>query len=261
MLAAAGAEAGGRDAASPAAGRSRRRWRPAGRRRWGWSARAGTSTPWVGAPRAARRPPAPGWAAGRGRPAPCRCRWRPGSTRTSSTPSTSRAAHVPTTSTMASRPPTSWKWTCSGGRRWSRPSTSARARKVARARWRDPVGQAGLLDQAGDVGGGADDGRSRRRGRRTWVAAMPHRSTGSASQRPSRPPGRRSSSARTSSRSAPASTSAPRAMSPAMPEKQWNQATVGHRPSLRPCPARAGASSMPERRRRRRRSRCRCRRR
>src|SRR5206468_6031202 len=37
---------------------------------------------------------------------------------------------------------------------------------------------------------------------------------------------RRSSTSRTLSKSAPASMSAPSAMSPAMPEKQWNQATV-----------------------------------
>ena len=38
------------------------------------------------------------------------------------------------------------------------------------------------------------------------------------------PTGSRSTRPRTSAGSAPASTSAPRAMSPAMPEKQWNQA-------------------------------------
>ena len=60
----------------------------------------------------------------------------------------------------------------------------------------------------------------------TWalVAAMPQRSTGSAS---SRQPctGSRSTIERTSSTSAPASMSEPSAMSPAMPEKQWNQAS------------------------------------
>ncbi len=59
----------------------------------------------------------------------------------------------------------------------------------------------------------------------TWalVAAMPHRSTGSAS-RPQPRTGSRSTMARTSSRSAPASSSDPSAMSPAIPEKQWNHA-------------------------------------
>jgi hypothetical protein len=54
---------------------------------------------------------------------------------------------------------------------------------------------------------------------------MPQRSTGSTwSTQPST--GSRPTRARTSSGSAPASTSDPSAMSPAMPEKQWNQATV-----------------------------------
>src|SRR3954452_15736002 len=57
----------------------------------------------------------------------------------------------------------------------------------------------------------------------TWVAATPARSTGVASI--CQPPtGIRWQTLRTSSRSAPASTSAPSAMSPAMPEKQWNHA-------------------------------------
>ena len=59
----------------------------------------------------------------------------------------------------------------------------------------------------------------------TWalVAAMPQRSTGSDS-RAQPETGSRSIMARTSSRSAPASSSEPSAMSPAIPEKQWNQA-------------------------------------
>ena len=55
--------------------------------------------------------------------------------RTSSTPSTSRAAQVPITSTMLSMAPTSWKWTSAGATPWRRPSTSASASKVTRARW------------------------------------------------------------------------------------------------------------------------------
>ena len=95
---------------------------------------SGTSTPWVGAPSSSPTTAGAGlgsrpWAA-RTMPVPLATELD----RTSSMPSTSRAAAVPTTSTMASRPPTSWKWTCSGGRRWSRPSTSARARNVASAR-------------------------------------------------------------------------------------------------------------------------------
>src|SRR5207253_3376811 len=67
----------------------------------------------------------------------------------------------------------------------------------------------------------------------TWalVAASPPRMTSSAS-RPQAVIGSRSRMAVTSSRGAPASRQAPRAMSPAMPAKQWNQATVviGRRP-------------------------------
>jgi hypothetical protein len=63
----------------------------------------------------------------------------------------------------------------------------------------------------------------------TLVPAMPERSTVSVSRaQPST--GRRLSMVRTSSTSAPASIRAPRAMSPAMPEKQWNQATVAPAP-------------------------------
>ncbi len=80
----------------------------------------------------------------------------------------------------------------------------------------------------------------------TWalVAAIPQRSTGSTS-RPQPRTGRRSTIERTSSTSAPASRSEPSAMSPAMPEKQWNQATR--------------LTSASAARHRRRRSRCRCR--
>src|SRR6266566_1615728 len=60
---------------------------------------------------------------------------------TSSTPRVSRAAQVPTMSTMASMPPTSWKWTDAVGRRWSP----------------HPVGEAGLLEDPGDVPVGAGD--------------------------------------------------------------------------------------------------------
>src|SRR2546429_3592454 len=57
------------------------------------------------------------------------------------------------------------------------------------------------------------------------VPAMPPRDVGSAWIVQPRT-GSRCRTSRTLSRSAPASTSAPSAMSPAMPEKQWNQATV-----------------------------------
>src|SRR3990170_5511285 len=74
----------------------------------------------------------------------------------------------------------------------------------------------------------------------TRVPAMPPRSVDSARTSQSRT-GSRSSTSRTASRSAPASMRAPRAMSPAMPEKQWNQATVrGASGMTRPRPEYAG---------------------
>ena len=88
-----------------------------------------------------------------------------------------------------------------------------------------PRRERGVLDQRADGAVGAhhdvvaadDDAR---------VQAMPPRS---ASSKPRSQPGSasRSRRVRTSSASAPASTREPRAMSPAMPAKQWNQATVG----------------------------------
>ena len=95
-------------------------------------------------PRAGGPSPAPGWAAGRGRCAPCPSPWRRPSARTSSTPSTSSAATVPTMSMMASCPPTSWKWTWSIGRRCSADSTSASRWNTARARCGHPGRQGGL---------------------------------------------------------------------------------------------------------------------
>ena len=138
-------------------------------------------------PRAARRPPAPGWGAGRGRRGPCPCRWPPRTACTSSTPSTSRAAQVPTTSTMASSPPTSWKWTCSGGRRWSRPSASASAREHGQGPAADPVGQPGLLDQRRRCGRRC--ARPTVSSARTWtlVAAIP-RAAPARPRAPSPPP-------------------------------------------------------------------------
>ena len=57
------------------------------------------------------------------------------------------------------------------------------------------------------------------------VAAIPQRRTGStSSSQPST--GSSASISRTASGSAPASIRDPSAMSPAMPEKQWNQASV-----------------------------------
>ena len=100
----------------------------------------------------------------------------------------------------------------------------------------DPVGQVGAGQQAAEVGERAvvvrvlrrvDDGAGGARGRR----AAPPRPGG-----PSPETGRRAITSRTSSTSAPASSRAPSAMSPAMPEKQWNQASATRRrPQARPA--------------------------
>ena len=76
---------------------------------------------------------------------------------TSSTPRTSSAAAVPTTSMIVSCDPTSWKWTCDGGRRWSRPSTSASAAKVASDRRATPGRSRASSTRPDDVGVGAHD--------------------------------------------------------------------------------------------------------
>ncbi len=156
---------------------------------------------------------------------------------TSSTPRTSRAAQVPTMSTMASSAPTSWRCTEAAGMRCSRPSASASARTVARARRCTRSGRPAsamiLATSAAWRCGGSGSVCTW-----TFVAPMPERVTVSVSS--DHPPtGRRRSRARTSSTSAPASIRAPRAMSPAMPEKQWNQATVA--PSVSPAPSAEGA--------------------
>ena len=183
-----------------------------------------TSTPWVGAP--SSRPTTAGaglgsspWAA-RTMPVPLATELD----RTSSMPKTSSAAAVPTTSTMASRPPTSWKCTCSGARRWRRPSTSASARNVASARRVTRSGRRASSTRPAMCPAVRTTPVSEA-WTTAWVAAIPQRRTGSKCR--SQPAtGRRSRRARTSSGSAPASTSDPSAMSPAIPEKQWNQATV-----------------------------------
>ena len=157
---------------------------------------------------------------------------------TSSTPSTSSAAQVPTTSMMASMPPTSWKWTLSGGRRCRWPSATASASNVARARRRTRSGRRASVTRPLMWAAVRTTELASAR-TCTLVPPMPARMTGSASS--DHPPmGRRSHRLRTSARSAPASTSAPRAMSPAIPEKQWNQATV-------PASACAGSGTVARR--------------
>ena len=151
---------------------------------------------------------------------------------------------MPTTSTMASRAPTSWKCTVSGAGDGGGPRP-----RPAPGRWPAPAARP---DRAGAAAatmaatlaaarwGGSASVRTC-----TLVPPMPDRMTVSVSS-PQPSTGSRFSIPRTSSRSAPASSRAPRAMSPAMPEKQWNQATVLSGPlpegTVTPCQATARSS-------------------
>ena len=185
---------------------------------------------------------------------PCALRTMPipvatGEAHTSSTPSTSSAAAVPTTSMMASCPPTSWKCTWSIGRRCRADSTAASLWKTAWARSVTRAGSAASSMRAAITPWVRTTTSSPPTMAR--VQAMPPRMPSSKSRRQ---PGRASRlrRARISSTSAPASASDPSAMSPAMPAKQWNQATVED-------PVGASVTGGPGRWRRRRRTRCRCR--
>ncbi|MEJ7583893.1 MAG: hypothetical protein WKF43_07345 [Acidimicrobiales bacterium] len=114
-----------------------------------------------------------------------------------------------------------------GGRRCRRPSARASPAKVAWARARTRSGRRASSTSPWMWAAVRTTVVS---AAFTWieVPAIPPRRTGSASSsQPST--GSRRHSVRTSSRSAPASTRAPSAMSPAMPEKQWNQAMVKRR--------------------------------
>ena len=262
-LAGAGAVAAGERRSSPASGPTAR---PARTRRAapvGVVSSWGMSTLATGAPRSSSTTAGAGtgimpWA-DRVIPTPVAT----GPACTTSTPSSSSAAHVPTTSTMASMPPTSWKWTwlrrpaveaCPRPRRAGR---TRRARGRGRGRAAGPPRSAPVMCSAVRTTWVSSDAAPRRGWRRCRRAGRP-RSRG-ASRRPAA--GR--ASARTSSTSAPASMHAPSAMSPAMPENGWNQATVAHRSPLtsrarrRRGRARRAAGGW----RRPRRSRCRCRRR
>ena len=173
---------------------------------------------------------------------------------TASTPRTSRAAAVPTTSTIASCPPTSWKCTCSGGAAVDPPLDLGQGGERRPGPGGRPGRGGGPRRPAPRCGRGSAPPRRRcrrpRPGCRRPRPAAPARREGPATERE---PSRRSS---TSSRSAPASRRLPSAMSPAIPAKQWNQATV-----LVPVSASTAARSLTGGagpRHRRRRSRCRC---
>ncbi len=185
---------------------------------------------------------------------------------TSSTPRISRAAAVPTTSITVSWDPTSWKCTWSGGRRWSFPSTSARAANVSRARRVTRAGRRASSTRP-TMWAWVRTTTSSVVSTTARVAAMPARRTGSA-RSPQPPRGRRRNMVSNSEKSAPASRRLPSAMSPAMPAKQWNHATVDgiwSPESERPEPNSAiptpdpGLTAACGRRRRRHRSRCRSR--
>ena len=210
----------------------------------------GTSVPWVGAP--TRSAMVAGAGTGISPCADSTMPW-PVATlpdRTSSIPSSSRAAQVPTTSTMLSMAPTSWKCTSDGGRACSRPSTSARALNTARDRAATRSGRSAAAIIA-PMSAAVRCMVSSFASTFALVPASPHRRVGPASRvQPST--GSRHNMSRTSSTAAPASMSAPRAISPEIPEKPLNQATrvMSQPPQLVPA---GGAPHTPHR------SRCRSR--
>ena len=250
MSARAGAVADGARRASPASGRTRRRARSSARRRSGVVSSVRSSMPYGSARRASEQPTTAGAGLGSSPWAARTVPWPTviGLQTMRSMPSTSSAAHVPTMSTMASTEPTSWNSTSSAAIRCIAPSTSASAGTCASARSRTRVGQVGRVEQLADhavrpvpvlrswscvvVVVRMSCVAVRRRSRGSWCvdhddgvgggdAAAQHRLERRARSR-------RSAAGRRCRRrprgSAPASTSAPRVMSPAMPAKQWNQA-------------------------------------
>ena len=191
-----------------------------------------------------------------------RGRRRSGCTTMRSMPSTSSAAQVPTMSTIASTPRPRGTRRRAGSTPCIAPSTSASARNVRRAlvaharragrRRRAVRGSRGTADGRGRDRGraGRDRGRRRALGASTTTcgrgdAAALHRLE---RQRVAVEAERRRAIAATAAWSAPASTSAPSVMSPAVPAKQWNHARGRHRaPSIRRATAQAAPKplSMP----------------
>ena len=231
----------------PAAGGQRGEQGGAGRRRQLERRRRRRS---VGAAAAAARPPpAPGWAAGRGRP------------RTMPSADGDRAgAHLVDAEHLeggaraddvddgveradlvevdARRRSTPWRRALGLGQRVEDGQRPARGPGRAAGRGR-PAPRCRRAVRTRWSGSAVHDGPWWRRCRR---AARPRR------RAPSRATGSRPSDGRAPRRrSAPASSSAPSAMSPAMPEKQWNQATVGHAPApARWSQTRATAQAAPK---------------
>jgi hypothetical protein len=121
-------------------------------------------------------------------------------------------------STTASTAPTSWKWTCSTGLRWTLASASASRAKVASDRSRTGAGRS-ASPRAPRRYAQVRMTCERSALTRTWVAPIPPRSapvTSSSNGSTGTP----ASPDRSTSADPPASSSAPRTMSPATPAKQ-----------------------------------------
>ncbi len=246
-----GAEAGGGDAHGGQGPEAR--WPVAARMAApvGVVSSTGRSRPHVGIPRSNRTTAGEGL--GRN---PCALRTVPmpvatGEAATSSMPRISiAAAAVPTTSITVSCDPTSWKWTCSGRAAMEPHPRPRPAPRTCPEPGGSPARAGGPLRRDRRCGHGSAPRRRRSVSTTARVAAIPARSTGSA-RRLHPPRGRRCNIESTSEKSAPASRRLPSAMSPAMPAKQWNQATRV-RPSFgRRRPGWRGRTCHPQRRARR----------
>ena len=211
--------------------------------------------PAVAAP-ASRAPTAPPRVRASGT-SPCATRARPEPTATSPavtvvTPRSCSAAHTPTTSAIESRAPTSWKCTSCAGMPCTWPSASASREKTAVARSRTGSGMVAassisLMVRQVRCGGSSTSTRTS-----TLVARSPARLT--VVRVNSTESGiTASTTRRTTSRSAPASISAPSSMSPATPAEASIQACSPVPLTRRPASGRR--SARPDDRRR---NRCRC---
>ena len=161
---------------------------------------------------------------------PWAARTRPDPTRTAEaetevTPSSRSASQAPTTSAIESSAPTSWKCTVSGSTPCVRPSASARRPKAARARSRVCAARSASASIARMLAHVRWGGSSTSTRTRALVARCPPRVTSSVSRRTA--PGTTASRAACRApTSAPASTSAPRTMSPATPAEMSNHACM-----------------------------------
>ncbi len=156
--------------------------------------------------------------------------------KTRSTPSIESATAVPVMSTIESTAPASWNVTCSTSRRCTRASASPRRRKM---RWASASASAGSFASSSSERMFAYVRMTPVAAARTvtLVAWIPCVSTCSKSTS-NGSIGSSSRRSRTASGSAPASISAPRAMSPEIPETQSKYRTLMAAPSYTSLPAR-----------------------